>query len=164
MKRVIVMRHTKSDWSGMATTDHDRVLNKRGRSSAAALGAWLGEIKVTPDAVLCSSAIRTRETLLRLDLPDLIANTTTTRDLYLANEDQLLTALKRASGECVLIVGHNPGIGTFASNILSAAHSHPQFALYPTGATLVADLDIDTWADVRFGNAIARHFTVPRDL
>jgi phosphohistidine phosphatase len=38
MKRLILMRHAKSDWSGGALTDHDRMLNKRGRVSAAALG------------------------------------------------------------------------------------------------------------------------------
>lgn len=164
MKRVIVMRHAKSDWSGTATTDHDRILNKRGRSSATALGNWLREIDVIPDTVLCSSAMRTRETFVRLGLPDAELDITTTRDLYLASEDQILSALQRAKGACVLIVGHNPGIGMFAANILGTAYPHPQFPLYPTGATLVADFDISTWADATWRKAIARHFTVPRDL
>lgn len=164
MKRVIVMRHAKSDWSGTAMTDHDRALNKRGRSSAVALGNWLRDIDLTPDTILCSSAMRTRETLLRLNLAEPETDTTTTRDLYLASEDQILAALQRAKGACVLIIGHNPGIGTFAANILGATHPHPEFRMYPTGATLIADFDIDTWARANWQNAIARHFTVPRDL
>ena len=67
MKRLILVRHAKSDWSlGMA--DHDRPLNVRGRASAAAIGRWLREKNLRPDQVLCSTATRTRETLDLLDL------------------------------------------------------------------------------------------------
>ena len=40
MKRLILMRHAKSDWS-TGGADHQRPLNKRGRNSAKALGDWL---------------------------------------------------------------------------------------------------------------------------
>jgi phosphohistidine phosphatase len=163
MKRLILMRHAKSDWSGHALSDHDRVLNKRGRASAAALGDWMRAEGVQPDEVLISSSARTRETFERLDLA---AETTAnfTKDLYLASEDQIMTVIQRAHGNCVLIVGHNPGIAMCAEKIVAAAPAHPQFHLYPTGATLVADLEIDNWSDARWENAIARHFIVPRDL
>jgi phosphohistidine phosphatase len=163
MKRLILMRHAKSDWSGTALTDHERLLNERGRASAAALGNWLREMEILPDEIFSSSSARTKETLVRLDLEEQ-PDAHLTRDLYLASEDQILNVLQRAKGDCVLLLGHNPGIGICAENIVSSHPAHPQFSLYPTGATLVADFDIDRWADARFGNAIARHFTVPRDL
>lgn len=163
MKRLILMRHAKSDWSGTGLTDHDRILNQRGRRGAAALGHWLREIDVLPDAVLSSSAARTEETFVRLGLED-GTPVQFTRDLYLASEDQILSAVQAAQGDCLLVLGHNPGIGMCAESILASHPEHPQFSLYPTGATLIADFEIDTWRDARFGNAIARHFTVPRDL
>ncbi|WP_370400340.1 SixA phosphatase family protein [Sulfitobacter sp. JB4-11] len=163
MKRLILMRHAKSDWSGALTSDHDRPLNGRGRRSAAALGDWLRSENLIPDEVLCSSAMRTRETFVRLDLPQAIP-AHFERGLYLASEDQILDRLQRATGDVVLMIGHNPGIAFCAQGIVASHPDHPQFNKYPTGATLVADFDIAHWADARWKNANARHFTVPRDL
>jgi phosphohistidine phosphatase len=64
----------------------------------------------------------------------------------------------------VLILGHNPGIGICASEIVAEPPQDPQFTQYPTGATLVADFDIDDWQEADWGKAIARHFVVPRAL
>ena len=108
MKRLILMRHAKSDWSGEALIDHDRALNDRGRANARALGDWLRDQGIVPDEVLCSSAMRTQETLAGLNLPGGI-KTTITRKLYLASLDQILSLLQRATGNSVLVLGHNPG-------------------------------------------------------
>ncbi len=163
MKRLILMRHAKSDWSGALTSDHDRMLNPRGRQGAAALGDWLRTAELPPDEVLCSSAARTRETFVRLDLPeDITAHFE--RGLYLASEDQILDRIQRAKGEVVLVIGHNPGIGYCAERLLPAPPDHPQFGKYPTGATLVADFEIDHWADARWHSASCVDFVTPRSL
>lgn len=163
MKRLILMRHAKSDWTGGAMNDHDRPLNPRGRKAAAALGTWLKDKNLIPDQVLSSSAIRTRETFVRLNLPEPIPSTFT-RDLYLASDQSILTSLRQATGTTVLMLGHNPGIGSFAEEILGDPPNHLSFAQYPTGATLVATFDIKTWGEAHWANAQAQHFTVPRDL
>ncbi len=163
MKRLILMRHAKSDWSGGASSDHDRILNPRGRTAATALGNWLRENDLIPDQVLCSSAMRTKETCVRLGLPSEI-EVTYLRPLYLASTEVILDTLQAAQGNCVLMIGHNPGIGMMADAVLAAKPKHPQFNQYPTGATLVADFDMTDWAKAGWGKAIARHFTVPRDL
>lgn len=163
MKRLILMRHAKSDWSAGISSDHDRPLNPRGRKAAADLGNWLRDMALAPDQVLCSSSMRTRETLVRLDLaPETEVHFD--RTLYLADHMAILNALRVARGEGVLMLGHNPGIGIFAEAIVSAPPAHPQFHQYPTGATLVADFDIDDWGQANWGTANARHFVVPRAL
>ncbi|MGC1504189.1 MAG: histidine phosphatase family protein [Sulfitobacter sp.] len=163
MKRLILMRHAKSDWSGGPTKDHDRPLNPRGRKAASALGEWLLKHKVTPDEILCSSSLRTMETLTRLNLsPDI--PTQYLRPLYLAPAEVILKTLHGAQGANVLMIGHNPGIGMMAEAILNTLPEHPKFLAYPSGATLVADFDIADWAQADWGKANARHFTVPRDL
>ncbi|MEM7519546.1 MAG: histidine phosphatase family protein, partial [Pseudomonadota bacterium] len=120
MKRLILMRHAKSDWSAAAARDHDRPLNPRGRSAAQALGGWLRANAFLPDQVQSSTAVRTRETLLRLNLPA-VSDVTLIPQLYLATPDQILSCLRDATGEAVLVLGHNPGIGEFAQDILSKA-------------------------------------------
>ena len=160
MKRLILVRHAKSDWSlGMA--DHDRPLNVRGRTSAAAIGRWLREKNLRPDQVLCSTATRTRETL---DLLDLDAPARFEDRLYHAAPEVMLSSLQTARGDVVLMLGHNPGIAEFAARLVARPPGHPRFAAYPTGATLVAQLDIDSWAEARMGQAEALDFIVPRDL
>ena len=163
MKRLILMRHAKSDWSAGAGSDHDRPLNARGVAAAQALGDWLRAQDLLPDQVLSSSSKRTGQTFIGLGLAD-DTPTTFTRDLYLATHNDLLAALRQATGNVVLMLGHNPGISITAAQLVSTPPDHPKFNQYPTGATLVADFEIDHWRDADWGIAIARHFVVPRDL
>ena len=163
MKQLILMRHAKSDWSGGSTKDHDRPLNPRGRAAAERLGDWIRSHDLLPDQVLTSSALRTRETLMRLALPQDIP-VHATRDLYLASADQIMDHLRKAQAQTVLILGHNPGIGNCAATLLATPVEHPKFRQYPSGATLVATFDIADWSDARWQNANARHFVVPREL
>lgn len=163
MKRLILMRHAKSDWSSGVGSDHDRPLSARGLAAAQTLGNWLRTQDLMPDQVLCSSAKRTGETYLGLGLAE-DTPTTFTRDLYLATHNEMMTAIRQATGDVVLMIGHNPGISITAAELVETPPDHPKFEQYPTGATLVADLDINDWLDTAWGKAIARHFVVPRDL
>ncbi len=162
MKRLILMRHAKSGWSDLATTDHERTLSDRGRWSAAAMGDWLREHYLIPDHVLCSDAARTRETLSRLKLEE--SNVSYSRSLYLAEPDVMAAALQAQDHDCILMVAHNPGSETLARMLLTTAPDHPDFANFPTCATLVADFDIPDWQHLKFNTGTAAHFTVPRDL
>lgn len=162
MKRLILMRHAKSDWSDLAASDHERSLNGRGQRSAQALGAWLREKSIQPDHVLCSDAVRTRETLAGLSFVDVPI--TYTRSLYLAEPDVMLRTLKMRDEACVMIIAHNPGCGMLADMLVAKSPPHPEFYSYPTGATLVVEFDITSWRDLRDGTGHTAHFVVPRDL
>ncbi|MEL7301766.1 MAG: histidine phosphatase family protein [Pseudomonadota bacterium] len=160
MKTLIIMRHAKSSWSDPGARDIERPLNARGRRSAQALGEWLRFGGFQPDLVLCSTAVRTAETWAGLGLE---AEVRYVRELYHAAPGVYLDAFRNASGRCVMVLGHNPGIAAFASEILAAPPSHARFDAYPTGATLVADYDGE-WPQLSAGRATVRAFTVPRDL
>ncbi|MDF1715112.1 MAG: histidine phosphatase family protein [Antarcticimicrobium sp.] len=160
-KTLILTRHAKSSWDSPGMNDHDRPLNKRGRKSAEAIGAWLRARGLVPDEVLCSSARRTRETYERMgfDTPAEVSDT-----LYLVTANQILRELSGATGDTVLLLGHSPGIGQFAAEILGAPPDHPRFRDYPTGATLVAHFDLDSWDKLAWRSGDLVGFTVPRDL
>ncbi len=161
MKRLILMRHAKSDWGDPTLPDHARPLNRRGRRSAAALGAWLRAEGVVPNEILCSPATRTRQTcaLLRLPLAPCLVDS-----LYMAGPEDMLAVLRAAHADTVLMIGHNPGIAEFAARLLAAPPDHPRFDDYPTGATLVADFAISDWAMLKEGTGHAARFVIPRDL
>lgn len=163
MKRLILMRHAKSDWNGAGVSDHDRTLSKRGQANAASLGIWLAEKELLPDMVLCSTATRTRETLDQLALqgnPKIVFS----RALYLADAEELLAALKDAKGETVLLIGHNPGIGEMAELIVNTPPNSDGIRHYPTGATMVSTFDVDSWEDVAWHMGHVSHIVGPREL
>lgn len=162
--RLILMRHAKSAWDSPAQDDHARPLNDRGRTAARALGRWLAAEALLPDQVISSDSQRTQETWagLSLTLPPL--QPVWQRSLYLATPETMVNALRTCTGRCVLLIGHNPGCAEFAEQILRDAPNHDRFWDYPTGATLVADLQIDSWAQIAWKSAKAHLFIVPREL
>lgn len=165
MKRLILTRHAKSSWDDPLTPDHDRPLNDRGKAAAADLGDWLSSRGYVPDEVLCSDALRTRKTWSGI-APALPGTPILELKpaLYHAGPDVMLAVLRHGKGETVMMIGHNPGISEFAQRLVGKAPLNPEFHKYPTGATLVAEFDIEGWADTGFGQAVVLDFVVPREL
>lgn len=164
-RRLILTRHAKSSWDDPALPDHDRVLNARGRAAATRIGQWLAGAGHIPDAALVSSAARTRETWARIaaELPR-AAPETVAPALFHAEPLTMLRVLEQAEGDCVILVGHNPGIAAFAAQLVAKPPDHADFSRYPTGATLVADFEIEGWHALRPGDGAVVTFRVPRDL
>lgn len=160
-RRLILMRHAKSSWGNPLLADHARPLNERGRRSAKALGHWLRKHDYLPDEVLCSSSARTRETLDRLALK---GPTRLLDSLYHASPATMFKELNRAKGACVLMLGHNPSIAGFATDLVSRAPDHPRFDDYPTCATLVVDFDVNDWSDATKASGTPLAFVIPREL
>jgi len=162
-RRLILTRHAKSAWDDPTLPDHERPLNMRGRRAALELGEWLHSRGYEPDEVLCSDASRTRETWSHL----VAAPLEVTPDiqylpaLYHAGPDLMLKVLQRARGDCVMMIGHNPGIAEFAAMLPARAPSHPDFRRYPTGATLVVDFDMESWAELAPARGSVLDFFVP---
>ncbi|HMO07660.1 MAG TPA: histidine phosphatase family protein [Paracoccaceae bacterium] len=165
MKRLILTRHAKSSWDDPLTPDHDRPLNERGKAAAADLGQWLASRGHVPGEVLCSDSLRTRKTWSGI-APALPGTPILELKpaLYHAGPDVMLAVLRHATADCVMMIGHNPGIAEFARRIVLRAPLHEAFAKYPTGATLVADFGVDSWGEVAFGTGAAVDFIVPREL
>ena len=165
MKRLILTRHAKSAWDDPLTPDHDRPLNERGKAAAADLGQWLSSRGYVPEKVLCSDAVRTRQTWSGL-APALPATPVMELKpaLYHAGPDVMLAVLRHAKADTVMIIGHNPGIAEFAARLVAHAPVNPEFDRYPTGATLVADFVIDSWEEVGFGMGTTVDFIIPREI
>lgn len=160
-KRLILMRHAKSSWESPALGDHARPLNGRGRKSAQAVGDWLRIKNYLPDQALISSSARTRETFARLGH---ICDATFQDSLYHGGPEHMFKELQKVSGNCILLLGHNPGTAWLARDIVATPPDHPRFHDYPTCATLVADFAIDAWADLKPGYGQVVDFVIPREL
>jgi phosphohistidine phosphatase len=111
-RQLVILRHAKSAWPD-GVPDRQRPLNGRGRRDAQAAGLWIRDHVDRPDAVVCSPAERTRETLeivaAELDDPP---EPTFDDEVYGAPPAALLEVVRRlpkATGTA-LLVGHNPGV------------------------------------------------------
>lgn len=159
--RLTLIRHAKSSWDG-EEPDHDRTLSPRGREAADALGRWL--VGQVPEEALCSAAARTRETWARIAGACHGPEARPVPELYHADPATILRVLRTATAPHVAIIGHNPGIATFAHRIAARPADHARFGDYPTGATTVITFDAPNWAEVSWGMGQVVDFVIPRDL
>lgn len=168
---VSLLRHAKSDWGDPGLDDFDRPLAPRGLEAAPRMGAAMLERGVRPDLVLCSAALRTRETLALVlagwkgKTPETVYET----GLYLAPPDTILDRLTKvpASVKHVLVVAHNPGLHGLALLLASKGDVPALERLadkFPTAALAVIDIDAKDWRSLRSGNGTLRHFLTPRGL
>jgi phosphohistidine phosphatase len=170
-RRLILLRHAKSDWPDVP--DADRPLAKRGRRDAPRIGRWLHEQGYQPDVVVCSAALRTRQTwdLVAPELggspavrfePRAYAASALTL-LYLAQE---LPSRYRTA----LLIAHNPGLSELAASLAAPAGigtatgngSRPAISL-PTAAVAVLELPGD-WPSLTPGQARLISLTTPADV
>jgi phosphohistidine phosphatase len=111
-RRLAVLRHAKSDWS-RPEPDVERPLAARGRRDATAAGGWLRAELPDIDLVLCSPAVRARQTWQRAaaGLPDPPPVRIEPR-IYAATADALLAVARDLppSATTVVLVGHHPGL------------------------------------------------------
>ena len=140
--RLLLMRHAEAAASG-AHPDHERPLTDRGRQDAAAMGRWLRDRGTVPDLVLCSSALRARQTWQAVTAvvpggPE----PSYSQAVYDAGPGEILDLLgEQAEGSStVMVVGHNP---TMAHLVAALTGETPGF---PAGSIAVVDLS-GSWQD-----------------
>lgn len=111
---MIVMRHATASSGG--GRDHDRTLTSRGHDEARRVGLSIRSRGPIPERVLCSSALRCRETWQALSASiDSIATVDFEDALYNASPESILHCLAGVVDEqSVLILAHNPGVSMFA--------------------------------------------------
>jgi phosphohistidine phosphatase len=164
VKRLILVRHAKSDWSLPGQDDWDRPLNARGQRDAPEMARRLKSRRVKPDRILTSPAVRalTTATIMARELrvpPSLLQ---AEERLYLAGPADLLAVLRELGGKSqhLMVFGHNPGITEFA-NRLSAGETIDNM---PTCAVFTARFKITDWKRLDWGQGEDAEFDYPRNL
>jgi phosphohistidine phosphatase len=156
-----VLRHAKSDWSAAyGGADHERPLNARGHKAARTMGRRLADRQALPDRILCSSAVRTRQTI-ELVVAAGNWNRTTILEpaLYLASPGTVIDLLRDQSDEAhsILIVGHQPTCAELVRRLTGDAP--PRFV---TAAVACLHLDIASWNEIEPYRGRLIWFSTPR--
>ena len=166
MRRLILLRHAKSDWpDGVA--DPDRPLAPRGQEAAPKMAAYLAAEGLVPDRVLVSPARRTRETwdLVRPSLGDVPDETVP--QIYEAPVSRLLDVVHGIPDDVAtaLMIGHNPGFQDLARLLGKPGEARRTLTKkYPTAAVAVIDLPVESWAKVEAGEGTIERFVTPKSL
>jgi phosphohistidine phosphatase len=164
MKTLYVIRHAKSSWVDTDLPDFDRPLNERGKRDAPRMGKRLKEKSVHPDLLLSSPAKRALSTCKRiaetLDYPK--DGIKTDRDLYHADEDEILSVVRRISDKysTVFIFGHNPGLTDFVNSL--SRDEAMNISNLPTCGVAAFSFEIDSWKMVDFGKGNFLFFDYPK--
>jgi phosphohistidine phosphatase len=138
MPTLIVLRHSKAA-SPPGTPDIDRPLAGRGRSDAEKAGKALRTADLTPDRVICSPALRTRQTLEELGFD---APVEFEPRVYDNDAEEIFGLLREQSGQTLLLVGHNPSMHQLVSGLTGGGEER-----FPTSATAVIAFEGD-WIDL----------------
>ncbi|MBO6781799.1 MAG: histidine phosphatase family protein [Alphaproteobacteria bacterium] len=171
MKRLLLMRHGKSDWGDASQDDFDRPLNARGHRASRAVGAWIAAQDLVPDTVLVSAAVRTSQTwkIIREEFPH-APEAEILPDLYLASPGTLLAYIERVNPATAttLVVGHNPGMETLTRLMAgpgSDAEANAELGLgFPTAGLAVIELNGEDWRTMSAEGGRLVDFLRPRSL
>jgi phosphohistidine phosphatase len=167
-KILYLLRHAKSDWGDPSLPDRERPLNDRGRRATQTMAGHLRAEGINPQLVLCSSALRTRQTLdgvgegfgehaPRVDIED---------GLYETTAGAMLDRVREIAEDVAsaMLIGHNPATHDLAV-LLCASGPQLERMLRKFPTTALATLEIEgSWADLNPGGATLAAFVAPSDL
>src|SRR5260370_40094426 len=174
MRRLMLLRHAKTENDAPSGRDLDRRLDNRGRGDAAEIGGWIARHPPFADAVLVSHAVRAQQTwdIAWEAVKDLVPEPEVeiVPELYGSAPSQLLQTVREASAadpKRLMLVGHNPGMHELALALAAsgdAAGLEARADNLPTSGLAVLDFAADDWSDVAFRRGRLALFVTPRLL
>ena len=174
MRRLLLLRHAKTETDAPSGRDQDRRLDDRGHRDAAEIGAWLGRHPPFPDFVQVSPAVRAKQTweLVREAMKEQAPapQVEFLPELYGADPAQMLQTIRTASvtdPKRVMVVGHNPGMHELALMLAGSGDAAGRQALsdnLPTSGLAILEFDTDDWNDVAFRRGKLVVFVSPKLL
>ena len=167
VKTLLVMRHATAAWAADGV-DHHRPLAGHGHEEAAAMGRWMTERGWIPDQIVCSDALRTRQTCVWVceRLGELAPTPYLDPRLYGADAARALAVVNETEETTrrLLVVGHMPWVQELGMRLMSL-DSDQDAALrmsehYPTLGMQVFRVE-KPWAELDGRDAALTHFVVP---
>ena len=146
MKKIILIRHAKSDWDNPSLPDYDRPLADRGLRDAPQMAISLKNRGVHLDLICSSTAQRAKQTacITAAVLGYQESEIKWEKSLYHASASYLLQFIQSQSDQVqtLVLVGHNPGL-TELINILGVKLDN-----LPTSGQFAFSLSTDHWKEL----------------
>ncbi len=158
-KRLILLRHGKSDWDADYSGDRHRPLAKRGLQAARTMGRLLTAVDQIPEKVISSPALRARATAeLAAEAGRWGCPMELDEGLYATSLAEVLDVVRRQDDdlERLLLIGHEPTWSNLAE-VLSGGRVR-----VPTAAAVGIDFDVTVWRAVGPGRGRVVYVFPPR--
>ena len=163
MKTLILVRHAKSSWDNPLISDHDRPLLEIGKKRTRLVIAKLQEMKIRPDLIISSSAVRAIETARYLakgvNYPVEMIKTSSV--YYTASARELLNEFLDMPDRfnTIMLVGHNPTMTNLTNKFLS----NPIDNLPTTGIVQIC-FKTDKWDQIHLSKIESQAVITPKNL
>ena len=161
-KKLLIVRHAKSDWGNARITDFNRPINERGKSNAPIMGKRLKEKGIFPDTVISSPALRaiTTAKLVTHELGFTTAKIKLEKSIYEATCATLLKIVNDFDNEheMVALFGHNNGITDLAVYLTDA-----EIFNIPTSGMVMINFPFDDWKMVGKDTGEVEFFDYPKN-
>jgi phosphohistidine phosphatase len=164
MKRELVLiRHTKSSWGDLSLSDFDRPLKKERTDDAKRMATKLKELKLLPDLILCSPAMRTRQTaeFFCKKLGYAYKKVVFDKRIYETTERELLEVIREteAAVKTLIVIGHNPSIPDFACSF-----NKTPLPDVPTTGVVWLEFENNDWEIYKTTPCRLLHFLTPKTI
>ena len=161
MKRLLVIRHAKSDWDSLSDSDFERPLNNRGLSDAPKMGLHLKEVALFPDLIISSGAkraITTAKSIARsMDYKNEII---VDNKIYNASSHEIISVINKIDEQydTVFLFGHNPGVSNLINELTS------EWVNLKTCCVVELEIVVDKWSHISNETAIFKQYYSPKTL
>lgn len=164
MKRLILVRHAKTEPLTEADSDFNRQLKKRGHKDSRLISDHLIGRSMVPQAIVSSPAVRAMQTARIMagafSIPE--SEIVQVPGIYdgLTHEELVSYVNQNApNSQSVMVVGHNPDIATMAMKFAGENFFH-----FPTTATAVIAFSGNEWDEIKPGGGRTELFVYPKEL
>lgn len=168
MKHLFLLRHAKSVKPDGFADDRDRPLDLQGIADIGALRHHLRHKPFAPERVLCSPAIRTRQTLEPLVTDGLLPDAEVIFEpaIYMGLASHLFALLHEQPDtlNSLLVVGHNPGIHQLAISLAGqGAEMDLQLLarMFPPLSFVAFSFEAARWQDISLASGSLDGFLFP---
>lgn len=166
-KTLYLLRHAKAEGGSSQQEDHLRKLSARGLADAALMGAFLVGKGVNPEKVLCSTAVRTAETLVKLE--EAYRHTMPVKyveKLYHASAGEILAQIAGVDEQVgrLMVIGHNPGLHQLALTLAKFGEERLREALMmklPTASFIELEFTGCSWNGIKHAGGKLMQFVPP---
>ena len=144
--RLLILRHAKSSWADAFADDWERPLTDRGQRDATRVGQHLRRLRLLPDLIITSDAVRAHTTALAVaDASGYAGKIVLSSSLYHASPAAVIEVLKNVEDPAprsIMIVAHNPGLEDLVMGLTGE-----QVEL-PTAALVNVELQVQEWREL----------------
>ena len=167
MRRLLLLRHAKTERPEPGERDRDRKLTARGRADAPVIGTYLARHGLVPDLVLVSPVTRAEETWA-LVAPAFTKAPRVAKDerIYNASPETLIGLIRQTrDAHTLLVVGHNPGLHDLAVRLIASGDVETRERVnekLPTSGLVVINLPFDDWSRLHANAGRLERFVTPR--